>query len=147
LEKWEKEAAEELAGYDGEGFPVTRDKCRGGHRPCPYVRCRYNLYLDVKKVANGSAIRVNFPELEGPHQLKDSCALDVADANPDGMTLEEMGNLLNITRERARQLEGAVIRKLRKKARMLRDPKLNALLEQWEHEYPEGEELGFYILG
>jgi len=27
--------------------PKTRADCEGGHRPCPYVSCKYNLFVDV----------------------------------------------------------------------------------------------------
>lgn len=82
--------------------PKCRAECRGGPRPCPFVGCRYNLFLDVAE-ANGS-IKINFPDLE-PCELGESCALDVADRG--GATLEEVGELMNLTRERLRQLESA----------------------------------------
>ncbi|HEY4178963.1 MAG TPA: sigma factor-like helix-turn-helix DNA-binding protein [Kofleriaceae bacterium] len=34
-----------------------------------------------------------------------SCVLDIVDRNPDGLTLDQTGRLLNITRERVRQIE------------------------------------------
>jgi hypothetical protein len=42
------------------------------------------------------------PELE-PDQLAESCSLDVADRG--GVTLEEVGVAMNLTRERIRQIE------------------------------------------
>jgi len=48
------------------------------------------------------SIKINFPELE-PWELQESCALDVADRGVH--TLEEVGEILNLTRERVRQLE------------------------------------------
>jgi hypothetical protein len=85
-------------------LPETRGECRGGARPCPLVSCRYHLYLDVTE--HGS-IRLNFPGLE-PWELTHSCALDVAEAS-DGHSLEAIGALLNVTRERARQLEAQAL--------------------------------------
>lgn len=80
--------------------PRTRADCAGGERPCPWVGCRYHLYIDVNP-QTGSLI-LNFPDLE-PWELKHTCALDGADQ--DGMTLEEVGAVMNLTRERIRQVE------------------------------------------
>lgn len=79
--------------------PATRAECESGCRPCPYVGCRWNLYLDVTTKGN---VKFNFPDLE-PHQMRVSCALDVA--NKGSHPLEEVGELMNITRERIRQVE------------------------------------------
>lgn len=49
------------------------------------------------------------PDLE-PDEMTDSCALDVADR--DGVTLEDAGNIMNITRERVRQLEVKALAKV-----------------------------------
>lgn len=83
-----------------EARPRTRADCVDGPRPCVFLSCRYNLYLDVDE-QNGS-IKLNFPELE-LHELADTCALDVAEQH--GITLEDVGHLMNLTRERIRQVE------------------------------------------
>jgi hypothetical protein len=80
--------------------PRTRSECRGGLRPCPFVSCRYHLFLDVNP-DNGS-VRFNFPD-KSVAELEASCALDVAEDG--GLTLERIGHLLGMTRERIRQLE------------------------------------------
>jgi hypothetical protein len=80
-------------------LPLTRAECDQIPRPCPYVSCRHHLYLDVTRFGS---IRLNFPTLQ-PHELVDSCSLDVADRGSH--SLEECGPLLNITKERVRQLE------------------------------------------
>lgn len=80
--------------------PVTRGDCVDGVRPCPFVSCSQHLFLDVNP-ENGS-IKLNFPMLN-PWNLKETCALDVADRG--GVTLEEVGELLNISMERIRQVE------------------------------------------
>lgn len=81
-------------------LPATRAECENGFRPCPLVRCKYNLYLDVSE-ATGT-IKLNFPHLE-PWEMRESCVLDVADRG--GITLEDLGAVLNLTRERIRQIE------------------------------------------
>tara|TARA_B100000674_G_C37040340_1_gene558234 strand:+ start:71 stop:325 length:255 start_codon:yes stop_codon:yes gene_type:complete len=59
------------------------------------------------------SIKLNFPDLE-VWELEDTCALDVADRG--GITLEEVGEILNLTRERIRQVEVRGLEKLRETA-------------------------------
>lgn len=79
--------------------PRTREECVAGERPCPFVSCKYHLYLDVTPTGS---IKLNFPDAE-LHELTETCALDVAERG--GVTLEEVGTLFNLTRERVRQVE------------------------------------------
>lgn len=67
-----------------------------------------NLYLEVDEETG--SLRLNFPNID-PSEMVDSCALDVA--GEGGLTLEEVGTRLNITRERVRQLEVQGMRTLR----------------------------------
>lgn len=80
--------------------PQTRAQCENGPRPCPHVSCRHHLYLDVSPQTG--AIKLNFPDLE-VWEMEVSCALDVADDG--GVTLEDVGSIMNLTRERIRQME------------------------------------------
>ena len=81
--------------------PRTRADCARIPRPCPYVACKYSLYLDVSET--GSII-LNFPHLEpGQMPAEQSCALDLADRG--AMTLEDIAVVTNLTRERIRQVE------------------------------------------
>jgi hypothetical protein len=80
--------------------PQTRGECRGEQRPCPWVACKFHLYLDVNPETG--SIKLNFPDLE-PWDLPETCALDVAERG--GITLEEVGEIMNLTRERIRQVE------------------------------------------
>jgi hypothetical protein len=95
----------EILEYDR---PRARVECRDGARPCLYVSCRYHLYLDVNPVTG--SIKINFPDKE-PWELEDTCALDVAERG--GITLEEVGEIMNLTRERIRQVEVSGLDKLR----------------------------------
>lgn len=79
--------------------PTTRGDCEGGERPCRWVSCRHHLFLDVTSAGN---LKLNFPHLE-PDELEESCSLDVAASG--GRLLEEVGGLMNLTRERIRQFE------------------------------------------
>ena len=88
--------------------PKARGECANVARPCPYVSCKYHLYIDVNP-ATGS-IKINFPDLE-VWELQHSCALDVAQQG--GITLEEVGEILNLTRECIRQVEVRGLMKLK----------------------------------
>ncbi len=88
--------------------PSTREACAQEHRPCPWVACKHHLYLDVNPETG--SIKINFPDLE-PWELNETCALDVADRG--GITLEEVGEIMNLTRERIRQVEVRGLLKLK----------------------------------
>jgi len=85
---------------EGAQRPLTRAECAEGQRPCPWVACKHHLYLDINPKTG--SIKLNFPDLE-PWELQHTCALDVADNG--GLTLEEIGLITNLTRERVRQVE------------------------------------------
>ncbi|MFO0678546.1 MAG: sigma factor-like helix-turn-helix DNA-binding protein [Polyangiaceae bacterium] len=87
--------------------PTNRSECVNGERPCPFVSCKYHLFLDVS--ARTGAIKLNFPDLE-VWEMNETCALDVADRG--GTTLEEVGAIMNLTRERIRQVEVKGLAKL-----------------------------------
>jgi hypothetical protein len=95
--------------------PRTRAECAHEQRPCPWVSCKHHLYLDVNP--RTGTIKLNFPDLE-PWELQHTCALDVADDG--GHTLEEVGDITNLTRERIRQLEFRGLIELRGRSRSLR---------------------------
>ena len=52
---------------------------------------------------------MNFTDIE-VWEMTETCALDVADRG--GITLEEVGEIMNLTRERVRQVETAGLAKL-----------------------------------
>lgn len=85
-------------------------------RPCTYLRCKYNLLLDLHQATG--AYKVTHPSLAGgdhgdeyERMPKHTCALYVAEQG--GMTLEEVGEAINVTRERVRQIETRALYKLR----------------------------------
>ena len=87
--------------------PHNRAECAEGPRPCPFVSCKHHLFIDVSP--RTGAIKLNFPDLE-VWDLGESCALDVADRG--GTTLEDVGAIMNLTRERIRQVEVKALAKL-----------------------------------
>jgi len=80
--------------------PEKRRDCARGLRPCPYVGCKYHLYLCVNPQTG--SIKFNHPDKE-VWELEQTCALDMADQG--GMTLDGVGKMMNLSRERIRQLE------------------------------------------
>ena len=107
IETSDARAAERLGYVHGpiefdldELRPKTRGECLHGIRPCPWAGCKYHLLIDVDP--DTGSLKMNFPNLE-IEDLEETCALDVADRG--GVTLEVTGQLLNLTRERARQVE------------------------------------------
>lgn len=95
----------EVAQYDR---PQTRADCAKGPRPCLFVACKHHLYLDVNPETG--SIKINFPDKD-VWELEETCALDVAERG--GVTLEEVGDILNLTRERVRQVEVTGLQKLK----------------------------------
>ncbi len=123
----ERQSAREILDALEPFRPYTRSDCRTAARPCPWVSCKYHLYLDVVPQTGG--IKLNFPDLE-VWEMTETCALDVADRG--GITLEEVGTLLNLTRERIRQVESSGIEKLH-----------NILEDDVEETFEEDDEIHF----
>ncbi len=88
--------------------PKTRADCVNGPRPCLFISCKHHLYLDVNP--RTGSVKLNFPDKE-IWELPHTCALDVADQG--GITLEEVGDIMNLTRERVRQVEALGLSKLK----------------------------------
>ena len=108
LTKEEIRSGIELADLIGYDRPKNRSECFEGVRPCPFVACKHHLYLDVNPETG--SIKLNFPAVD-VWDMKETCALDIADRG--GITLEEVGDILNLTRERIRQVEVQGLTKLR----------------------------------
>ncbi len=103
-------------GWDADR-PLTRGDCEGQPRPCPWVSCRYNLYLDVAD--NGTTIKFNFPDREpGDMPPTGSCALDVADrvAAGEAICLGDIGAMTNRSIERIRQVSARALQEMRVKS-------------------------------
>ncbi|MFZ1864625.1 MAG: sigma factor-like helix-turn-helix DNA-binding protein [Polyangiales bacterium] len=107
LSKAELNRGRELFPETDYWKPKTRSECKDMDRPCPFVSCKYHLYIDVHPVRG--SIKLNFPDVE-IWEMTETCALDVADRG--GITLEEVGEIMNLTRERVRQVETAGLARL-----------------------------------
>ena len=87
--------------------PRTREECAQVPRPCPFVGCRYNLYLDETAAGH---VYLNFPTVP-VLEMKYSCALDLADQG--AWSLRDTSDILGLTPERIRQIELSAIEALR----------------------------------
>lgn len=92
--------------------PAKRSECINGPRPCPYVGCRYHLFLTVQSRGN-----IVFPYGEDPAALltmPSTCALDVASRGQ--VSQPDVAALLKATRQRIDQEEIVAKQKLRLRA-------------------------------
>jgi hypothetical protein len=101
---------EELGKIDR---PRTRADCEGSARPCPFISCKHHLYLDVS--GRTGAIKLNFPDVE-PDALEKMPATCLLDTAARENTLEEVAVIMNLTRERVRQVEMKGLTKLRRES-------------------------------
>lgn len=84
--------------------PTNRIQCVHSQRPCVFVSCRYNMFLDVMK----KRIKLYGDD---PIEMEHSCALDLADEY-GGMKLEEIAVHFGLSRERVRQIQDNALRKI-----------------------------------
>ncbi len=110
-EQRRRERAGDVVEVEAYDRPKHRSECVSAPRPCLYVACKHHLYLDVNPETG--SIKLNFPDKE-PWELEETCALDVAERG--GVTLEEVGDILNLTRERVRQVEVTGLTKMREQS-------------------------------
>lgn len=89
--------------------PKTRGDCLEGPRPCPWVSCRYNLYLDVN--AKGR-VKLQFKEIEPGEVDSTLCALDHSDSEHSPA---EVAALTGIPRGDVLLIEERAISKLQKR--------------------------------
>lgn len=142
LHRMRAETDEILSDLDAEPMPKTWGECQarglGSITPCPYVRCRHHLAVEVVRRQTGGArgrpgLKVIFPEAE-IDQLPGTCSLVIADRSlGSGLTLEEVGRHLNTTRERIRQIEAEALVKLR--------APLSTAVENYNDHYDDLDEL------
>ena len=105
--------------------PRTRGDCKDGPRPCPWVSCAHHMAHIVPSNASRwttkSIVRDDEIDPEDVAELiaamENSCVLDIADRGEH--TLEQIGELLGVTRERVRQVLAGIMTKGRRKAKLL----------------------------
>lgn len=94
--------------------PRTRGECESVRRPCPFVSCKWHMAIDAGE--RPGRVTINFPDVE-PTAIPATCALDIADEG--GSTLERVAEVMNMTRERVRQIEEQALAKVRRYLPML----------------------------
>lgn len=113
VKKLTRNEREELAHIETEiadiKRPLTRRDCASVPRPCPFVSCRWHLYLSVTHVGS---LKMHYPGKE-VESLSTSCALD--EIEQGAKTLSEVGNFFGLTRERIRQVEDKALNRLRQR--------------------------------
>jgi len=94
-------------------FPAHRKDCRVAARPCPWVRCKWHLYLTTQGEDRAKRQGCRRNRLHGKElwEIPRTCVLDIADQG--GATLEEVGRIIGVSRERIRQIEEHALRQLR----------------------------------
>lgn len=105
----ELEAADRLHA----DMPRRLEDCPGDDEQCPFVACRYHLWTDIE------SRNVRYGKKGGQREYRRdlvptdawgswaTCALRAARQGP--RTLDEVGDLLGVTRERVRQIQVAAI--------------------------------------
>jgi hypothetical protein len=81
-------------------------------RPCPWATCEFHMAVEINR-AGGLRVMKGWDETdEKGRALRPTCLIDLA--LEGGMSLEEVGRVFGIVRERVRQIESSALRKLRK---------------------------------
>ena len=91
--------------------PRTRAECppmqADGSRPCPWASCRHHLALHIDR--RGAIVMTD--KNKAVWEWKRPCALDHVDE--EGMTLDEVADVMGMSYERVRQLEERALIKIR----------------------------------
>ena len=103
--------------------PATRAACAGVPRPCVFVSCRWNLFLEVTAAGSVKLLHGDVEPDDRPAAL--SCVLDIAER--EGTTLDMVGHAMSVTRERVRQIETKALKAVSRRGARLaevldRDP-------------------------
>lgn len=88
--------------------PTCRSECPV-QRPCPFVGCKYNLFLDI---TNDGNLKLNFGDIH-PYEMTSSCALDVVEDYPEGLKFSEIARYVGLSREKVRQIEKEALKKIK----------------------------------
>ena len=116
-----RDAREGDATTDTPTRPRTRGECIDGQRPCPWVSCTEHTVHGLMLREGGDAL-TDDDLVEALTTLSATCVLDVADEGVGGedATLQIVGEILGVTRERVRQIEAKALRRVRRASEDLR---------------------------
>lgn len=97
--------------------PTSREQCRGGIRPCPFVGCADHLitnYVMGKLRFEGLGRDATDDEVvERLMEMPETCLRDVLERG-ESLNLESIGEILGVTRERVRQVQASAIVAMRR---------------------------------
>lgn len=89
--------------------PTTRGECVNACRPCPFVGCKYHLFLEVIK-SGGISFNVG-DDVKNLQRMAQTCALDVAAHGQH--SARNVGRLLNLTHQAVSKIEEKALEKVR----------------------------------
>ena len=96
--------------------PCTRADCVHGPRPCPWIGCRYHLFDEIaprllRVPRDTLGLEPDERLLNVLFGMEYSCSLDWAQKGPN--TLDNIGKMFGVTRERIRQIQDMGLKKLK----------------------------------
>lgn len=103
------------------GVPASRSECRNGERPCPYVRCKWHLWLVLGSDRPGRRYEGRTPPtalrpawLEDP--MPPCCTLDIAEraeSLDDPGSIRELAAAIGLKPSRIHDIIATALEKLR----------------------------------
>ena len=111
------------------GVPASRAECRDGERPCPYVRCKWHLWLVLGSDRPGRRYDGRTPPtalrpawLEDP--MPPCCTLDIAERAEtldDPGSIRELAAAIGLKPSRIHDIIATALAKLRANGQSLRE--------------------------
>jgi hypothetical protein len=105
----------QLALLEARLAPATRGDCADGPRPCRATTCRYHLWRVEERAGRPHHRTLGFANRALPivrQHSEATCALDVVQSSPDGMTLDAIAAVLGGTKQRIEQVEKRALRQV-----------------------------------
>lgn len=93
--------------------PKTRGDCKDGPRPCPWVGCRYHMYLEVTEDGG-----LRFSTWLQPEEMTESCVLDIADRGE--LEAVSVARVLGSCRQRIEQIEKKAVEHFQRSVRRMK---------------------------
>ena len=111
------------------GVPASRSECRNGERPCPYVRCKWHLWLVLGSDRPGRRYDGRTPPtalrpawLENP--MPPCCTLDIAERAEvldDPGSIRELAAAIGLKPSRIHDIIATALEKLRARGLTLQE--------------------------
>ena len=111
------------------GVPASRAECRNGERPCPYVRCKWHLWLVLGSDRPGRRYDGRTPPtalrpawLEDP--MPPCCTLDIAERAEvldDPGSIRELAAAIGLKPSRIHDIIATALDKLRERGMTLQE--------------------------